>query len=628
MTLPHLNDMHRMMLDCLIEQIVYNDISGQIIWANRAACRWAGLTCKELKGRLFRNVWFHHVRHLSTESAEKISASNDPQSHEFSTSDGIRWSLQRLPVNDPAGMSIGEVHIIRDITDRDAMAAALKKEISFADALIQGAPNYFISLDTHHRILMVNDTLKHALNFPLEQLQKSDFVTTLVASQDQQVTSQILHRLMNDHQPVKFDNRILTRHGAKRWVQWHGRAMADDQGKLDFIFIYGNDATEKKQMEAQLSQAHKMEAIGTLAGGIAHDFNNILTPVIIHTEMALSKLSDNSPMRAHLDKVLIASKRARNLIGQILAFSRPNEPKRRSFQVSPIVKEALKLLRASLPSTIEIRQNIEADSKAIVGDPTEIHQVLVNLCTNASHAMKKTGGLLNVELHSITIPMNAKKEYLGVDPGEYLELTVSDTGMGMVPEVLDRIFEPYFTTKQEGDGTGLGLARVHRIVSNYGGKIIVRSSPDLGSEFQVLLPTIAHSQSDPAEHVLPPHKGNERILFVDDEEVTVEAVLEMLVELGYKPVGKTDSLEALENFRSNPQNFHLVITDQTMPGMTGLELSRELLRIRPDIPIILSTGYSNAVERNKLAEAGIRGFLTKPYDMHEFALTIRKALDD
>jgi signal transduction histidine kinase len=442
------------------------------------------------------------------------------------------------------------------------------------------------------------------------------------------MTTLELKRLIADQTPTVFENQIVTRHGTQCQVEWHGRAIADDSGGIDFIFINGIDITQKRRLEMQLVQAHKLEAIGTLAGGIAHDFNNILTPVIIHTEMALSKLDQDSPMRTHLDKVIIASKRARNLIGQILAFSRPEEPKRRLFKVSPIVKEALKLLRASLPSTIEIRQNIQAEAKSMVGDPTEIHQVLVNLCTNASYAMKKTGGILTVELTALVIPLHSETTSVGLSPGEYLQLTVGDTGIGMPPEVVDRIFEPYFTTKQEGDGTGLGLARVHRIVTNYGGTITVSSSPEKGSKFKVLLPVTANGQKEVAKPVRPPQTGSEQILFIDDEEVTVEAVHEMLEELGYQPVSKSNSKEALEIFRNDPRRFQLVITDQTMPEMTGMELAEKLLRIRPDIPIILSTGFSDAIEEQQLAKLGIHGFLTKPYDMHEFARIIRKTLDE
>jgi PAS domain S-box-containing protein len=389
------------------------------------------------------------------------------------------------------------------------------------------------------------------------------------------------------------------------------------------------DITSQKKLESQLRQAQKMEAIGTLAGGIAHDFNNILGAIIGYTEIADLQVHKNSKAKESLKEVLKAGRRARDLVKQILAFSRKGEQERIPIQIGPIVKEALKLLRSSLPATIEIRQNIKSDTGIVEADPTQIHQILMNLCANASHAMREEGGILEVGTRNVEVgSWDSESGYLDIPPGNYLRLTVSDTGQGMTPEVLERIFEPYYTTKEKGEGTGLGLSVVHGIVKNYGGTITAYSEPGKGTTFHVYLPVIQEKAEVPdIAEFAPIPTGNEHILFIDDELALVEIGKQMLERLGYKVTSRASSTEALELFKAKPNQFDLVITDMTMPYMTGERLAGELMNIRSDIPVIICTGYSDRISEEKAKGMGIRAFVMKPLVIRGLAKTVREVLD-
>ncbi len=385
---------------------------------------------------------------------------------------------------------------------------------------------------------------------------------------------------------------------------------------------------EKKELQAQLQQAQKMQAIGTLAGGIAHDFNNILFPIVGYTEMAMGDLSEESVTRRNLEEVLKAANRAKGLVRQILTFSRQSEQERKPLKIQPIIKEALKLLRASIPSTIEISQNIDKGCGAILADPIRIHQVMMNLCTNAYHAMREKGGVLGVTLAEVDIDSGDLGSNVDLKPGPYLRLTVSDTGHGIEHAEMERIFEPYFTTKGPGEGAGMGLAVVHGITRSHGGYITVYSEPGEGATFHVYLPRIDSSAIAPVTvSTEPTPNGKERILLTDDEEQIAHMVQQMLERLGYHVTARTSSVEALEAFRMQPEKFDLVITDQTMPNMTGAELAQKLMGIRPDIPIILCTGFSEVIPEEKARAMGFREYVMKPIVKSEMARIIRRVLD-
>jgi len=381
---------------------------------------------------------------------------------------------------------------------------------------------------------------------------------------------------------------------------------------------------ERAKLEAQMRQTQKMEAIGTLAGGIAHDFNNILGIIMGFTEISMMEHKQKGGDSDALDQVMKAIDRAKDLVRQILTFSRQGEHAPRALQLSVVIKEALKMLRASLPTTIDIRQEIS--SRGLVNaDPTQIHQIVMNLCTNAAHAMREHGGFLEVEL--IDEDLDLQSPHPELVPGPYVRLLVRDSGCGMSRDVIARIFDPFFTTKALGEGTGLGLSVVHGIVSSYGGAVTVQSEPGKGSTFSVYLPRIQMAPGKPPEEgscLLP--TGEERVLFVDDERLLAELGTKMLTPLGYQVTTATNSREALDRFRSDPSAFDLVITDHTMPGMTGAELAREVLHVRPDMPIILCTGFSENITEEKAGAIGIRKLLMKPLALRELAETIRKVL--
>jgi signal transduction histidine kinase/ActR/RegA family two-component response regulator len=385
---------------------------------------------------------------------------------------------------------------------------------------------------------------------------------------------------------------------------------------------------EKERVETQLRQSQKMEAIGTMAGGIAHDFNNILTPILGYVQMAQEELPEESEIRKDLGEVLKASNRAKELVKQILTFSRQTEEERKPVQVQLIIKEALKLMRSSLPSTIEIRQKINPGCGMVLAEPTQIHQVLMNLCTNAYHAMRDTGGILGVELEEKEITSHDYLSNFLSTPGRYLRLAISDTGHGIDQEQVERIFEPYFTTKEMGEGTGLGLSVVHSIVKGCQGHITVYSEVGKGTTFHVYLPAIENEESVMAGNVAKQvvHGDGEMILVVDDEESVLMVEQVLLKRLGYRVIGMMSSVEALSYFEQNSDKIDLLLTDLTMPGMTGIQLSQEILKIRPDFPIILCTGFSEIISEEKAKAAGIREYVVKPIVKMDIAKAIRRAL--
>jgi len=424
--------------------------------------------------------------------------------------------------------------------------------------------------------------------------------------------------------------------GSPLWVRENARIVKDGQGRVQYYEGVAEDITDRnsedekqKNLEMQLQHAQRMEAIGTLAGGIAHDFNNILSAIIGYTEIALfHEPSEVSPTRQSLEQVLVAGERAKDLVKQILTFSRQAEEDRRPVLLEPLVEETLKLLKATLPSNVEIRKSIEHHAGCVMADPTQVHQILMNLCTNAYHAMRGKGGVLKVNIEDVELGPDYTAKHLDIHPGPYIKLIISDTGHGIEENHIDHIFEPYFTTKEKTEGTGMGLAVVHGIIKDLSGSITVSSEPEKGTTFNVFLPRIevVEVEAKP-EEITPLPMGNEQILFVDDEPSLTDLGKQMLECLGYKVEVRTSPVEALEAFRTLPNKFDLVITDMTMPKMTGDELVKELMAIRSDIPIILCTGFSERITEEKAKAIGISAFAMKPFVIRDLANTIYKVLD-
>lgn len=403
--------------------------------------------------------------------------------------------------------------------------------------------------------------------------------------------------------------------------------VRDNSGKIVSFVSIGRDITNEQFMEEQLRQSQKLKAIGTLAGGIAHDFNNILGAIIGYTELSLDAGNLEQRIRHNLEQILKSSLRAANLVKQILAFSRKSIYEQQPVQLNLIIQEAFNLLRPSIPRTVAIRQHLPDDEIMIVADPTQILQVLMNLCTNAAQAMSGLSGAIDISLSSRELHGQELKRYPELQKGRYAQLTVHDTGPGIAPDILEHIFEPFFTTKEVGKGTGMGLSVVDGIVRSHGGAIKVYSEPARGATFEVLFPQLeAVPDALPQEEQLLP-TGAENILFIDDEDFLVDSGRKMLSALGYRVTVANGSFEAFEIFQQTPDRFDLVITDQTMPQMTGYELARNMLQIRPSLPVILCTGYSETVSPETAAAGGIKAFIYKPVGKQELAIKIREVLD-
>ncbi len=400
----------------------------------------------------------------------------------------------------------------------------------------------------------------------------------------------------------------------------------DEDDQLEEIRGYFFDISEPKRLEDQLRQSQKMEALGTLAGGIAHDFNNILGVILGYAEIIESSAEAESGLERRVKEISRAGKRARDLVNQILNFSRQGPQERHQLTLTPLIKEALKMLRSTVPVNVEIISRMETDQDSVLADPTQIHQILLNLCGNASQAMQETGGSLTVSLADITDDDEVlPPAHLG-RPERFVRLTVEDDGPGILPEVEDRIFDPFFTTKQQGEGTGMGLAMVHGIVKRHDGYLELKNRPGEGASFHVFLPKTAETEREVLEVAADLVFREGRILFVDDEKPLTDIGREMLVSCGFDVVTRTSSVEALEAFKYRPKDFDLVITDQSMPNMTGMELAREILTIRPDMPIILCTGFSDAVSYDRLRDIGIGDFIMKPILKHDLMGSISRLL--
>lgn len=399
-------------------------------------------------------------------------------------------------------------------------------------------------------------------------------------------------------------------------------------GETSLIIV--NDITnrklaekERKHLEQQLHQAQKLESIGTLAGGIAHDFNNILYPIIGFTEISIEDLAENHPVQENLNDILQGAKRASELVNQILSFSKQRDLEKKTLPFQPLIEETLKLLRSIIPSNIEIKKEFTEESINIFANTTEIHEVIMNLSTNAYHAMEEHGGTLKISL---------KKEQPGMEhnlsPGEYCCLSIHDTGYGISPEIINDIFDPYFTTKKQGKGTGLGLSVIHGIINNYKGTIDIKSKIDEGTLVKVYLPLSSKKDIDDNTFIPPETPtGNEKILFVDDEEMIVKLGVRILQKIGYTVTGETSSEKAIKLFRSKPKYFDLVITDMTMPFFLGTDLARKMLEIRKDIPILLCTGFSERIDKKTAQSIGIKGYIHKPILLEELATKVRELLD-
>jgi PAS domain S-box-containing protein len=529
------------------------------------------------------------------------------------------WSLQ--PVAAGGGTS-GVVLSLVNVTERVKAEEELRR---LATAVHQSSEAIAVT-DPDERVVYVNQTFETVHGLSRSEILGRKYGELLMFQSEEESFREGVREAMARGEVWK--GRLTRPIGgqAERKLDITISPVRNPAGRLVNYAILERDMTHELRLEASVRQLQKMDALGTLAGGIAHDFNNILVPIILNTEMALFDTPKDSPQHRYLTLVLEAAKRGRDLVGQIIAFSRQKEQKHEAMDVALVIREALKLLRSSIPASIAISEHILTDRAFIRGDPGQIHQVITNLGSNAAYAMRDAGGELDVGLIEVDIDRENSAQYPELKPGPYLKLTIRDTGTGMTPEVAEKAFDPFFTTKKPGEGAGMGLSVVLGIVKRHGGAISAVSEPGKGTSLFVFLPRTPGPVGSLAKSDSAISKGKGRILFIDDEDIQVRTVPPMLERLGYMVTAKTDAGEALRLFRERPGAFDLVMTDQTMPRISGAQLAAEMLRLRPGVPILLCTGFSETVHEEEARAQGIAGFVLKPFSIGEIAEKIRSVL--
>jgi PAS domain S-box-containing protein len=629
----------------LIETIPYGiqeiDPDGVIVFANPAHAHIYGYPPDELMGKSIFDLadgedavqrLKDHLAYLMAEQPHPSPWFGKDRTKDGRTIDTqVDWNYKR----DVRGRVLGLTIVISDITHRKRAEKALLDNLTFMNTLIDTIPNPVFYKDGEGLFLGCNVAYAQTLGLPKEEILGRRLVDL-----DSSISSDMadhFHRqdmlLIANPGIQTHESQVLCADSAERDFVLYKATFNDTEGRVAGMVGIMLDITDlkkaerqRRQLELQLQQTQKMEALGTLAGGIAHDFNNILAAIIGYTEIVVADTAQAAPSYDYLRRVLAAGERARSLVKQILAFSRQGEMEPKPVQLKLIVKEVLNLLRASLPATIEIDRQIETDG-AVMADPTQLHQVMMNLGTNAGYAMGQTGGRLSVRLEEARLDHDFTQLHAGLQPGIYLKLTVGDTGRGIAPENLTKIFDPFFTTKPKGEGTGMGLSVVHGIVTGLGGLITVDSTFGKGTQFQVYLPALQEGAAVHAAEAKALPTGRERILCVDDEPFQTDMLKHLLGLLGYRVETRNTATEALALFQQDPMAFDLVITDMVMPKMTGDELAVRLLQIRPDLPIILATGYSQNITETKAKTLGIKAFALKPLVIQELSRLIRQVLD-
>ncbi|MGC9195900.1 MAG: PAS domain S-box protein [Syntrophobacteraceae bacterium] len=628
------------------EGILGLDSQGRTTFANPAALKILGYEASEFIGASLHRLIHHHKSDGSFyPEAECPTLSTLAAGVTVHISDELLWkkdgtgfpaSYSATPIIEE-GRIVGAVVTFRDITIRQKALDALRESEEQFKTMFEMASIGITQTDPKtRRWVRVNQKMCEITGYSCEELLGKK-ATDLTHPEDREQDKDEFRNLIEGKTRfIHLEKRYIRKDGETIWVNINGALIRDASGEPVRTVATIEDITERKRLEkeqalveTQMRQAQKLEALGTLAGGVAHDFNNILSIIIGYAELAKMDAQPDSRLWKKLQQILDAGGRAKELVTQILAFSRRSEHQTLPIQLPIIIKESIKMLRPSLPSTIEIKTDLESKS-AVLADPTQMHQVLMNLCTNAAHAMRDKGGMLEVALSDTTLTREDIQPSDSLKPGVYVQLRVRDSGHGIDPKIIDLIFDPFFTTKELGEGTGLGLSVVHGIVKSHGGTIKVESTVGKGTVFTVLIPAMQAADEEKKEKiVLSFSPGRERILVVDDEPALAEMVQMMLSRLGYDAVSCTSGMEALKIFANQAEgkSFDLVVTDMTMPRITGEDLTREISKLQPEVPIILMTGFSEKIDAEKAKSLGIRGFLLKPVILTELAAMIRKIMD-
>jgi PAS domain S-box-containing protein len=534
-------------------------------------------------------------------------------------------------IKEDVGQSVWVDGVIFEVTDRRETERRLDETSTLMQTLVEVTTDAIFVKDLEGRYLLANSAALRAMGKERSEVIGSRDVEVFLPKTATALV-EIDRNVIQSGKAQILEERLETANGKSYWLSNKCPLLGSD-GKAVGLIGIARDITERKRdqieresLEKRLSQAQKMEAIGTLAGGIAHDFNNILSVIVGYCELLQDNPSVQATASQEVGNVLQAAYRARDLVQQILAFSRRSDVNSVAIQPASGIKEGLKLLRSTIPSTIELIEYIDPDCSIITVDPTQLHQILMNLCTNAYHALRKSGGKITVSLANTTVQRGEVAD-LPEAEGDYVELRVADNGPGIDPEILGRIFEPYFTTKDVGEGTGMGLAIVHGIVNKCGGCITCKSKSGRGTVFRVLIPATVSDIKNGFADEEPVPGGNEHILFVDDEKTLLQMGKTMMERMGYRVTAFSKSVEALAALQKDPDGFDLMLTDQTMPELSGVNLARQVLRIRPELPIILCTGYSAAVTEEAAHEVGIKAYVHKPLMKRQLAQLLRELLE-
>ncbi len=619
-----MDSLHEALLRTCFSQKLVLDAAGRVIAVNDLMCERLGISREQLLGNMLFECFPQPVAQRRQKYLDQAVETRQPCSFRDISESGIEFEAVLTPVMDPDDQVYAVVVVLQDASERKKSEDARYR---LATAIEQ-ALEAIILLDTEMRITYVNQAFEFMTGYA-QQEAKGRKLEILFQGQEQQC---LLKSLTNSLEQLDTWAGRTTNTRKNGELFQAELTISRIRGKrflfMGYVSIW-RDVTDMVGLERQLRQAQKMEAIATLASGIAHDFNNILGPIILHAEVSLTKVDEGSDLQESLEEILNSANRARSLVTQILGLSRGRErDKPVPFRLGTIAKECLKILRPTLSSSITISYSNQSSEDVVVADPTQVHQVLLNLCTNAAHAIGNRPGNLEISLHDARVDAQSKTDFPYLGLGEYVRMSVRDDGVGIAQENLERIFEPFYTTKQENMGTGLGLAVVRNIVSSLGGGIHVETEPGKGSEFQIFIPKCVDCQVNQFENQRSKAKEGQQahILLVDDDEVTVRCVRDHLFQLGYDVTLCRNGYEALALFRHDPEPYDLVMIDVATPELNGLELAKELKLSRYDLPVILLTSYTEVFSPDKARALGIRAFLRKPCQYDELSSTIAKVL--